>query len=76
MLSKKRHATGRHCERSEAISQEAFGFCVNHARDCHGPSGLAMTFHRCFYKAISKYKIKEVIPHLKFSGAGFHNFDF
>ena len=33
---------------SEAISSKTMAFSVRHERDCHGPSGLAMTFCKSF----------------------------
>jgi dipeptidase len=43
MLCRKHRAGVCHCERSEAISNATMAFSAHNARDCHGPSGLAMT---------------------------------
>ncbi len=51
MLCRKHQARGRHCERSEAISDVAMDFSAYQARDCHGPSGLAMTFCKGFLQS-------------------------
>jgi len=59
MLYRKHQARDRHCERSEAISNTTVAFSAYHGRDCHGPSGLAMTF--C--KGSLQSKFKTFVPH-------------
>jgi hypothetical protein len=52
LLSKKQHAAGRHCEQSEAISNATMDFYAYHAKDCHDPSGLAMTSGSMYFIAL------------------------
>ncbi len=59
MPCRKHQARDRHCERSEAISDSTMAFADYHARDCHGLSGLAMTFCKVFYRANEKRKTAE-----------------
>jgi hypothetical protein len=43
LLCNRQQANASHCERSEAISNTPMAFSAHNARDCRGPSGLAMT---------------------------------
>jgi len=57
LLSRKHHATGRHCERSEAISQEAFAFLRQSRKGLPRPFGPRNDISSRFLQSKFKFQM-------------------